>query len=420
MVSGPVLAALVLAGCSSGPDPADPTNEVVQPSDGSANVSKIADVYAKFDFRACQKDHSCARTFSMRAGFDLGTAGTNAVPNPRAKLKSNPDPLWIPEWNRLPEGDNAAHYAYEAMALAAIHKTYRLECERAYAAYNLDTTKKLDALDKEIAAKNREPNPYDRLGGLLAIQPPKPSSTLHEFAVGSDGLRYRWEAALFEAFEDTKRTFVYTFDGYAPSDALLAVLHPRQPAEYELDAFCMVAATGGIVNVPPLPETSSWDSGVKSMVRRFVPDERASQIVKRRAELADVTKAKFAKAKIANPQLPSGVVEIPINKVATFSRDGKKAIVTSVVTREDKQKMPNGSLKTIKSDESATATFEDWPSNVNLEPGDSVTFYGAEVSVKELTLKSTPELEHKSRTYVLEGKHVTKITAKGKTTVYFK
>ena len=49
-----------------------------------------------------------------------------------------------------------------------------------------------------------------------------------------------------------------------------------------------------------------------------------------------------------------------------------------------------------------------------------MTFYGAEINVKELIIKSTPEVEHKSRTYQLEPKHVTKIVAKGKTTVYFR
>ncbi len=74
----------------------------------------------------------------------------------------------------------------------------------------------------------------------------------------------------------------------------------------------------------------------------------------------------------------------------------------------------------MKIDETATATFEDWPSGVTLETGDQVSFYGAELSAKELILKSTPELEHKSRTYQLEGKHVTKITNKGTTTKYFR
>jgi hypothetical protein len=55
-----------------------------------------------------------------------------------------------------------------------------------------------------------------------------------------------------------------------------------------------------------------------------------------------------------------------------------------------------------------------------LEPGDSVSFYGAELSVKEVIMKSTPELEHRSREYKIEGKHVTKLTAKGKTYKYFR
>src|SRR5262249_30570307 len=152
-----------------------------------------------------------------------------------------------------------------------------------------------------IATKNRDPNPYDRLSGLLSIEPSKiEKSKMNEFAPGSDAVRYRWEVALFDAFEETKRTFVYTFDGHAPSDELIAVMHPRQPKEYEADAFCALAAAGKVADVPALPSTSSWDSGIRGMVRQVVPDDRQSQLEKRRSELADVTRAKFAKAKVPN------------------------------------------------------------------------------------------------------------------------
>ena len=140
----------------------------------------------------------------------------------------------------------------------------------------------------------------------------------------------------------------------------------------------------------------------------------------RRKELGDVTKAKFAKVKVANPQLPTGVREMTQSKIMSFSRDGRGARITSVVTREERSTLSNGKTRVSKIDDNAIMTFADWPSNLVLEPGDSVTFYGAELSVKETILKSTPELEHRSREYKIEGKHVTRATAKGKTTTYFR
>lgn len=401
-----------LVGCT--PEPVVAPQQP-QPSAKAPALGDVEGVYKSFAFGSCRAGDNCARTFSIRVGADLGEKGSNAVPNPRATL-SNPDPVWIPEWNRLPNGDAGAHYAFEALTLAAVHKSYRAECEKAYAGYDKELTARLDKLDKDVAAANREPNPYDRLGALLKLEPPKPDKTrMHDLAEGTDAVRYKWEVAVFEAFEETKRTFLYAFDGYPPSDALLSVIHPRLPKDQELDAFCIAAAAGKIAGVPPLPDTSSWDAGVRSMVRRFVPDDRAASLERRRGELADVVKAKFAKVKVPNPQLPPGVREMTLGKIESFARDGKKAIVTSLVKREDKV-----GAKLVKSDDTATAVFEDWPSGVVLEPGDAVTFYGAEINVKELIIKSTPEVEHKSRTYQLEPKHVTKIVSKGKTTVYFR
>jgi len=401
----------VAGGC--GPDaqgdPRPPTG------DGSAKLAKVPQLYAAFDFSMCPAGTNCAALFAQRVGYDLGPSGTNAVPSPRAHFKLSPDAVWIPEWARLPSGDEGAHYAFEALALGAVHKTWRAACDKAYAEYDRAISGQLASLDKLIGDLNRQPNPYDRLGGLLALAPKPVSGKPSPFSPGSDAVRFRWEAALFEAFEETKRTFVYTFDGHAPKAELLAVMHARQPKEYENDAFCLAAASGQIEGVPALVDTSSWDAGVRSMVRRPVPEERAAYLEKRRAELADVTRAKFAKAMISNPTLPPGVRELSVAKVGTFARDGKKAIVTSIVTREER----SGS-KLIKSDDNAAAIFEDWPSGVVLEPGDSVTFYGAETSVRELVLKSTPEVEHKSRSYQLEGKHVTKVVTRGKTLVYFK
>lgn len=418
LVSLALLASLPACGSAT----EGPTTPSAGPKEnsGRAKLARVKEVYQAFTFDACKSGENCARTFAERASLDLGPSGKNALPNPRAEL-ANPDPSWIPEWQELPTGEPGSHYVFEAMTLAAIHKTWRARCEQAYADYDKELTGRLDALDKDIAAKNKEPNPYDRLGGLLGLAVDKPEKgAMNEWKKGSDPVRYKYEVAVFDAFEDTGRTFVYNFDGYAPSDELLAVGHPRQGKDYELEAFCLDASQGKIASVPALPDTSSWDGQIKSMVRHAVTDERARFVERRRKEMADVSRAKFAKVKQPNPQLPTGVREMTITKIESFKRDGKGAVITSITTKEDKTKLPSGKTKTSKIDDVATTTFTDWPSNLEIASGDTVSFYGAELSVKEVIVRSTQELEHRSREYKIDGKHVTKATVKGKTTVYFR
>ncbi len=396
-------------------------NSNVPAGDAAAEkLGKVASVYESFDHGACNKGENCARVFAKRAGIDLGVSGKNRVPNPRKHL-ANPDPTWLRSWSELPNSEAGAHYTFEALTLAAVRKSWRSGCDVAYLKYAKKLGERLDKLDTEIAEFNKQPNPYDRLGGLLGIVTDKPDkSNLNELVPGSDAVRYRWEAAVFEAFEDTARTFVYSFDAYPPSDELLAVLHPRQAKEYEREAFCMEAAAGRVGDYPAPPDTSSWDAQVRDMVRDVVLPETAKMVETRRKEMRDVTKAKFAKVKLANPQLPPGVRELTVSNIRSFSRDGRSAQIVSLTTKEEKGTLGSGKQRVTKIDDNAVTTFADWPSGVVLEPGDSVSFYGAELSVKEVIMKSTPELEHRSREYKIEGKHVTKLTAKGKTYKYFR
>lgn len=423
-----VWAAALAAGLAACAPPKDPVSAKPKPSadtSPAAKLGKVKEVYQAFDFNDCRSRENCARTFAERAGLNLGSEGKNAIPNPRAHLP-NPDETWITAWAELPTGEPGSHYVFEAMTLAAVNKTWRAACEKAYAEYDRSFTERYDALDKQINEKNKEANAYDRLGGLLALEPDKPDKSALQhakgaaFRKGSDAVRYRWETAVFEAFEETGRTFVYSIDAYAPSDELLTVAHPRQPKDFEREAFCLDAWRGNIPDLPAPPDTSTWDEQVRKMVRPPVLDEQVRRVDKRRGELADVARAKFAKVKLPNPQLPTGIREMTIREVKSFQRDGKKAILRSSTTKEDRATLPNGKSKVSKIDDNATTTFNDWPSNLEVGPGDTVSFYGAELSVKEVIVRSTTELEHRSREYTIDGRHLTKVISKGKTSVYFR
>jgi hypothetical protein len=383
------------------------TSSSIDASKASAHA-RIPGVYASFSFGNCNATESCPVTFAKAVGADLGPTGKGPAPNPRATMK-NPDPVWLPAWGRLPEGDAGAHYTFAALTLAAVERSWSVACDAAYREHKKRMDERLAALDRAVAEKNRDPNPYDRLRGILALEPEKPSKDgLGEFVRGSDALRHAWELAVFEAFEATGRTFVYALDRRAPSDALLAVMRPRQPEAFERDAFCLDAQKAGAPNLAPMPDTSAWDADVRAMVKRAVSPDRASEITRRRAEITAQVKLKFAKVKVDRPQPPPGVREMSTGAIQSFARDGRKATTTYVAAREER-----AGSKLVKIDETVVATFPDWPSGVLLEPGDAVTFYGFEVRTKDTVIRSTPELEHLSRQTSVEAKHVVSVRAKG-------
>ena len=377
---------------------------------------RLLQAYAKFTFESCADDPgSCPQKLAR----SVGAAAENDY-NPRESI-GNPDPEFLVEWTKLPKGKSSARYTWRALALAAVHRTWLARCETEYASWSKATTDRLAELEGRLEKTAKETNPYERLAAVRALEPPKPKKgAMFEFAAGSDVVRWRWEVAQFDAFEETKRTFVYVFDSYAPTDELIRAIHPRQGRDYERDAFCLDASMGRVAGVPPLPDTSKWDEEVRGMVRLAVAPERKLDLEKRREDLERVARARFAKALLPNPQLPSGVKEHTLETIRSFERTGQGAVVTVLRTREEPGEGPTSKPRLVKIDETATATFGEWPANVVLSPGDTVAFYGAETNNKDTVIKSTPELEHLSRQTSLEARHLTRVVAGGRETRYFR
>jgi hypothetical protein len=385
--------------------------------DSGARASAVGDTFKKFVYTQCASKEDCPSVFARAAGQDA----SGRAWNPRAHMDA-PDPAWLVEWYRLPSGEDNARYVYAALALGAVRRSWAEHCDQAYGAYRKDLDARLGELEPKLARLSIEPNPYDRIGGVLALEPDKPKKgdALGEFVKGSDPVRYAYEAALYDAFNDTNRTFVYAFDGYAPSDALVETMKPRQARDYERDAFCLDAARGAIPGVDPLPDTSSWDGEVREMVRSAIPTPQKAAVEARRSQLVLQVRAKFKNAMTRTPSLPTGIREISVGTVTAFERNGRAARVTVTQTREDR-KTVDGISRLQKIDEISTVDFKDWPSGVILDPGDSVSFYGAELTVKDTIIKSTPELEHLSRQRTVDGRHVTKtVTKSGGTKVFFR
>jgi len=399
----------LFAGCSGAPRATDTPASTAPAPDAPGRAKKVADAYAAFSFEACHTGEDCGAALAQ--SVNEKTSGPDAW-NPRAHLDTL-DVDWIPEWPRLPTGPEGAKYTFAAMALAATRKSWATACTKFYDAYAKDLDKRLAELEPKLVRIKTSPNPYDRIGDLLKIEPEKPrKDALGEFTPGSDAVRYAWEVALYDAFFETNRIFVYAFDGYAPSAELVAMMRPRQGRDYERDAYCLDASKGLVPNAPVLPDTSSWDGEVREMVKPAIPIEREALVNERRGQLALQVKAKFGGAALEHPSLPPGIREISVGTVTRFERNGKAASVVVTQLREEKKPNTNGTEKTVKVDETSSVEFADWPSGVILSPGDSVSFYGAEKTVKDTVISSTPTLEHLSRQRTVEGRHVTSIVTK--------
>lgn len=398
-----VLGCAVVSGCSDTPEP-----RMLPDGEGppKADFSRVAKTYADWGFSSCDGESDCAKTFAERAGV-------TRKDNPKGVI-ANPDADWIPEWSKLPETSEGAHFTYEALVLAATNKTYRARCEAAYT----DWAKALDADVSDVRAvlarEANDPNPYDRISALLALRPAKDPAKPSEWTKGSDPARFDVECGIFDAFEATNRTFVYTVGGFAPTDSILAAIHRREAPSDERDAFCLAASRGEIDGLPKLPVPEGTDE-VKAMVRAVVDPDAAARIDQRRKDLKEQTRLKFEKGKVANPSLPPGVRSISDGSVTAFLRDGQGAEVSLKTTVETT--LPSGKVERV--DEVMKVTFADWPSGVNLDLGDTMSFYGVDVSVKETLLDDTSKKHHLSRESKVTGKHVMRIATKGKVLTYF-
>lgn len=394
--------AVGLAACSDTPEPR------TLPSDApaKADFSRVEKTYASWGFSSCEDEPDCAKAFAERAGVTRND-------NPKGVI-ANPDPTWIPEWSNLPDTREGAHFTFEALVLAATNKTYRARCEAAYADYAKTLDAEIADVRAVVAREANDPNAYDRISTLLALRPAKDPSPPSEWLKGSNAARFDLESAIFDAFEATNRTFVYTVGGFAPTDAILGAIHRREPTSEERDAFCLAASRGEIDGLPKWSPPDGTDE-VKAMVRAVVDPDAISRIEQRRKDLAEQTRLRFEKGKIPNPSLPPGVRSISDGSVTGFVRDGQGAEV-SITTRVEAT-LPGGKIERV--DEVMKVTFADWPSGVVLDLGDTMSFYGADVSVKETVLDDTSKKHHLSRESKVAGKHVMRIATHGKVLEYF-
>lgn len=170
---------------------------------------------------------SCVDTFQRRT--EIG-AKTPELANPRSFM-ANPDPQWIPGWDRLPPDPSQGSLAFAALTLAAATRAHWTDCEQRYAATDAARTKNATFVDAEIRRLRAETNAYRKLSGLVQLR----TELLHDKR-DAIGPRYTIEVAIHDAFVETGRDFIYAMQNQRAEDADL--LRPSFSFQDELDLTC--------------------------------------------------------------------------------------------------------------------------------------------------------------------------------------
>lgn len=368
-----------------------------------ANPKQVAEAYRKWTYMSCEHPSSCGSDIARAAGIRVYDP---YMTNPRDNTP-NPDPTWLPGWDKLPTGQQSSRAtdALIALHLAASRRTWLAACDARYAKLK----SQLDARDAEaqkaIAATAALPT-YEKIPALLSIsmrgrQGAKP------FTPGNDAAAFAVEAAIVEAFKAIGREDVYAaLDlGHTRLDVL-----PRWDAPLEHDAFCRYALANGdptadrgdAAALPALP-TYYDQTRSAAAVRPVFAASRIGELDTANSGRADAAKAAFAavskgggggksapkggkpeiRAMESGPQLMGSPGEIKSFKLA-----GGKAVITlthhsdynvgaDICVNGYGLRVPCPTTRVIE-DTTTTVTFADWPASVKLAKGDRFTMFGRE------------------------------------------
>ncbi len=192
---------------------------------------------------------ACADFFARQAGFD--PADMHAK-NPRSFMQ-NPDPEWIPGWDRIPADEGHRHVAFAALARAASLRSFFTSCRRDFDAADLSRAEEAERLRRELDQIDKLDNVYARLGRLVTYR-----REVRRRFTDPVGPRYSLELAVFDRFSKSGRGFLYELQNQRAEDA--GALRPAFAPDDERDLFCLEshvptwqdadAAAGDYVAVP--------------------------------------------------------------------------------------------------------------------------------------------------------------------------
>jgi len=185
---------------------------------------------------------ACTDAFMRQAGFEPSDLGAK---NPRSFMQ-NPDPEWIPGWDRIPPDPGHRHLAFAALAHASIMRSFFTACRRDFDAADLARAEEAERLRRELVEIDKLENVYARLGRLVTYR-----REVKRRFTDPVGPRYAMELAVFERFSKSGRGFLYELQHQRAEDA--AFIRPAFTTDEERDLFCIdagIPAWGDAQSVP--------------------------------------------------------------------------------------------------------------------------------------------------------------------------
>jgi hypothetical protein len=363
------------------------------PNGGAASGSspgaggRVGTAYAAWSYEQCTKGlWECSIDFAKTAG-DPYNASSNPSYEGDPRSEANPDPEWLPGWDKLPTGQRSASTVYDAVTLAANRKTWLKACHTKFDAYLADQEASRAKVKPLIDAANAKTNVYEKLQAFNDI--PRGA-----FVRPNDVARFELESATAKAYSDAGRGVTYASERYAPTGSLRAMLDK----DTERDAFCMAVARGDVtvgdghevsLLMPKAPDEGS-DATVQSVVKPLFDPARAKDVSERVAAAKTEAQTLFAMKDAKRPESQLG------GKVKTVEKKGDATIVTlygeASGVHEDRSRCVRVGAVSVrcptvntKTETFTTVSFAALPSSVSLQAGDELALWGKELSRKSTT-----------------------------------
>ena len=223
------LSALAAIGCPSQPNGPEPP-PVPSDAERAASVMAAFEGWTTEDTNAATCSvyfAACAGSFQRRTGYDPKDLDAK---NPRAFM-ANPDPRWLPGWDRLPTDPGSRHVTFGALTLAAAMREHFEACKARFDATELKRAEAAALFESELSRLGSDPNPYRHLGGLVQLR-----SQLERSYPEAVATRHAMELALFDAFAKANRETVYYLQSQRSEQA--PFLRPALSPQEELDVTC--------------------------------------------------------------------------------------------------------------------------------------------------------------------------------------
>ena len=403
-----------------------PAGEAASPVvDTSANATGLAAqvlaAYRNGDFRTLVDDDahggtpapcSIGKTFANLAGVQTYKAprkykdeypGMNTyLPNPRSFMQ-NPDPEWLPGWDRLPveEQQVRSKIVYCAIAVAAAERTWMNECAAKVTARYQAQKDESDRMTASIAAAKALPNSYARLDALLKLRTPPQERREH-----SAGAPFLAELGVYEGFRDAGRGFLLEAEQYGVQhdDGWRALL----PLEVERDLTCaagfpyereLTHQVAGIVKPPVSPERAHAAHDALEAARQQARSQLAAAKppLTNMAMRANAGYTTFHEVAVTRVRADGNDTVVDLGRHTEETED-IGCVETNRVDRVDEngriiyRVRCSGTGKRIH-DLAYTVRLHEMPPDLTIQPGDRLSFYGKVVKQNDVTLVDTPALK---------------------------